>query len=88
MLEPFGYSNSEPTLLSEDVLVTSVKLFGTNHLKLTLEQGNKSFDALAFNKSNMNITIGDSLNISYYPYSYKENGKMEIKLKLKNLEFV
>ncbi len=86
MLEPFGPSNTEPTLLTEDVLVTSVKIFGVNHVKMTLEQGKASFEALAFNRTKDNITIGDSLNISYYPYSYKENGKMDIKLKIKDIE--
>ncbi len=86
MLEPFGPSNIEPTLLTEDVLVTSVRIFGINHVKLTLEQGSSSFEALAFNRIKDNITIGDSLNVSYYPYSYKENGKMDIKLKIKDIE--
>jgi single-stranded-DNA-specific exonuclease len=88
MLEPFGHSNTEPTLLTEDVLVTSVKVFGTNHVRLILEQGKNSFEALAFNKSSMNVTIGDSLNVSYYPFSYKENGSADIKLKIKNMEII
>ncbi len=88
LLEPFGHSNTEPTLLTEDVLVTSVRVFGTNHVRLVLEQGKNSFEALAFNKSNMNVTIGDSLNVSYYPFSYKENGKTDIRLKIKNMEII
>ncbi len=88
MLEPFGHSNAEPTLLTEDVLVTSVRVFGGNHVKLVLEQGKNSFEALAFNKSGMNVTVGDALNVSYFPFSYKENGKDGIKLKIKNMEII
>ena len=88
MLEPFGHSNAEPTLLTEDVLVTSVRVFGANHVKLVLEQGKNSFEALAFNKSGMNVTVGDALNVSYFPFPYKENGKNGIKLKIKNMEII
>ncbi len=85
LLEPFGNANSEPILLSEDVLVTSVKIFGTNHIKLILEQCNKKFEAIAFNQVNKDITMGDSLHVSYSPFSYKENTKVNIKLKIKDL---
>ncbi len=86
MLEPFGPSNIEPTLLAEDVLVSSVKIFGVNHVKLIVEQDGALFEALAFNRLGDGITVGDSLNILFYPYLYKENGSKNIKLKIKDLE--
>ena len=68
------------------VCVSSVKIFGVNHVKLIVEQDGALFEALAFNRLGDGITVGDSLNILFYPYLYKENGSKNIKLKIKDLE--
>ena len=49
-LEPYGEGNSEPVILLKDMEVTEVRKLGADgqHLKLTLSDGNKTVQAMAF----------------------------------------
>lgn len=48
LLEPFGNENPSPLLYSEVMQIWPPKLVGKQHLKLFLEQGNRTIEGMAF----------------------------------------
>ncbi|HAS73301.1 MAG TPA: single-stranded-DNA-specific exonuclease RecJ, partial [Clostridiales bacterium UBA8960] len=54
-LKPFGMGNPKPQFVFNNLVVEDYKILGKlqNHLKLIVNDGNRVYDALAFNQSNM-----------------------------------
>ncbi|MCA0386662.1 MAG: single-stranded-DNA-specific exonuclease RecJ [Firmicutes bacterium] len=52
-LKPFGMGNPKPQFVFNDLLVEDCKVMGKlqNHLKLVVNDGNRVYDALAFNQA-------------------------------------
>ncbi len=51
MLEPFGLGNSRPVFIYKNLIIDRIYKMGEfkNHLKLVLNDGNRTFDAVGFN---------------------------------------
>ncbi len=86
LLSPFGPGYEEPLFFSKDILVSQIKDFGSNHLFLTLEKNNIAFEATAFNLANKNIELGDSVNITYFPYIADDGKEKKVRLRIKDIE--
>lgn len=58
-LKPFGMGNPKPQFVFSDLIVEDVKLLGKlqNHIKLIVGDGNRIYEALAFNQSAMSQYI-------------------------------
>ncbi len=66
-IEPCGEGNPVPQFATADVKVLGKRKVGKNgtHLKLTLEQNGKVFDAIAFRKGEMFSELRSRVNIAY-----------------------
>jgi len=66
-IEPCGEGNPVPQFATADVKVLGKRKVGKKgtHLKLTLEQGGKVFDAIAFRKGEMFSDLRTRVNIAY-----------------------
>lgn len=70
LLEPFGHENENPVFLTQQMVLKSAKALGNDdkHLRLTLEKGACTIDAIAFNMGNRMelLEIGAQYDILYH----------------------
>lgn len=68
LLEPFGNENSQPAFCSEKVNVLANRTVGrdASHLKLTIEQGGKPFDAIAFRMGHLSQDLPERVDLAYH----------------------
>ncbi len=66
-LEPFGSQNDQPVFCSEHVNVLSRRTVGADgaHLKLTLEQGGRPFDAIGFRLGGLSPELPDQVDVAF-----------------------
>jgi single-stranded-DNA-specific exonuclease len=88
-LAPFGMGNQEPTFVSHNVIVDTMRILGKDgtHLKLVVRDGDKTFDAIAFKmaeKAN-EIQTGDAIDLVYTVDTNTWNGKTTLQLKVKDI---
>jgi single-stranded-DNA-specific exonuclease len=93
-LGPFGYGNREPIFLSRGVMVRDARLVGSEHLKLTLSDGQIAWDAIAFRQGSW---LGDStrlagssdrpqrIDVVYQLEARTWNGEARLQLNVKDL---
>lgn len=89
-LSPFGMGNTEPTFVSKRVVVDDVRLVGKErrHLKLTVRQDEKVFDAIAFGLGERasELHSGDTIDIVYTIAIDSWNGNEKLQLKVKDIK--
>ena len=88
-LEPFGNGNERPIIKTENVLVKSVRRMGSDgqHVKLTVSDGTKEMDCLAFNaEESWFVEPGKKVNIWYQPDVNEWRGRRSVEGRLLNLE--
>lgn len=66
-LAPFGAQNQRPVLVSKNVRVLSKRTVGSDglHLKLTLEQAGRPFDAIAFRMGDRVSAMPAEIDVAY-----------------------
>jgi single-stranded-DNA-specific exonuclease len=66
-LSPFGNANQRPILVSKNVRVLKKRTVGSDgsHLKLTLEQDGRPFDAIAFRMGDRIGALSDVIDVAY-----------------------
>jgi single-stranded-DNA-specific exonuclease len=66
-LAPFGSENQRPLLVSKGVSVLNKRTVGSGgaHLKLTLEQGGRPFDAIAFRMGDQISALTSEIDVAY-----------------------
>lgn len=86
--QPYGQANPEPLLLSRGVLITDVKKVGKDqsHCKLQLVKKDKKFDAIAFGLANLELAIGQRIDIVYNLNINQWNGSKSIQLMIKDIK--
>jgi len=87
-LSPFGMANPEPTFVTKDFKIESIRLLGNEgqHLKLKIIKDNLFFDAIAFGIGNKNeLKIGDSVDVVYTIDENEWNGNKNLQLKIKDI---
>lgn len=86
VLKPYGEANSLPLFVYKNIKIDSLRtLSDEKHLKLTLKDGNKLFDAIGFNMGNMakEFQIGDKVDVlmQLEINSYNNSNKVQFNLK-------
>ena len=88
--EPLGSGNPAPSFVSYAVKVRRSKLVGSDqrHLKLTLEENGKVFDAIAFNFGHMVKEIEENklVDVVYNLEENHWNGDVNLQLKVKDIK--
>lgn len=90
-LKPFGMANPEPTFITKNLKVETLKIIGKDgkHLKLSLKPKDSSFwiDAIAFGMGELNqIKIGDEIEVAYTLDLNEWNGNKRLQLKVKDIK--
>ncbi len=88
--EPTGYSNFPPVFMSRKVKIIESKPVGIDgkHLKLKIEQDNKTFDAIYFGGASVHGSLSTDhfVDIVYTLETNTWNNKTSIQLKIRDLK--
>ncbi len=86
-LEPCGYANPAPLLLSRRAIVRDARAVGTDgsHLKLTLSDGRGAWDAIAFRQGRWAGQLPRCIDIVYSLEVNEWNGRKRLQLNVKDL---
>ena len=86
-LEPCGYANPAPLLLSRRAIVRGARAVGTdgNHLKLTLSDGRGIKDAIAFHQGRWAGKLSGYIDVVYSLEINEWNGRKRLQLNVKDL---
>lgn len=89
-LSPFGYGNPDPAFLAKNLKIENLRTVGKdqNHLKLAIINQDFAirFDGILFGyDKNLNLKIGDTIDIVYSISMNEWNGNRNLELKLKDL---
>ncbi|MFZ0389204.1 MAG: single-stranded-DNA-specific exonuclease RecJ [Calditrichia bacterium] len=89
LLGPFGPLNMRPVFVSRNLRVNGTpSVVGNNHLRLKLEQGGTTLDAIGFNMGDFLDKIQDKNGYIDCCYAVEENrfnGRVQLQLRLKDL---
>jgi single-stranded-DNA-specific exonuclease len=89
LLEPFGHDNPPPILYTDVIQTRPPKVVGKFHLKLFLEQNNRSLEGIAFGFAKRKSEISAKnlrLRIAFTPYINRFLKKTSIQLQIKDFE--
>ena len=86
-LEPCGYDNPTPLLLSQNVRVDQHRAVGHDgaHLKLTLAEGERKFDAIAFRMGHHQLELRERMDVVYYLEENEWNGRINLQLNVQDM---
>jgi len=86
-LEPCGYANPSPLLLSRQAIVRDARAVGTEerHLKLTLSDGRIVWDAIAFHQGQSADQLPRHIDVVYSLEVNEWNGRKRLQLNVKDL---
>ena len=89
-LEPYGFGNPQPVLMSRKVLVCYPRSVGTDgrHLKFTVEDSlGMRWDAIAFHQGYWEGRIPSYVDIAYYLERNEWNGRIKLQLNVQDIHF-
>ena len=86
-LEPFGAGNPPPVFVMKNLQIKQKKLMSANkdHLKLTVQSGERVFDCIRWSQGDIALANGDYLDIAFSPQINEFNGNISIQLILKDV---
>jgi len=86
-LEPTGRENPEPVFASFGVDVRYARTVGRDgsHLKLTLQAGNNTFDAIAFRQGYWMEAMPERIDVAYRFENNEYNGRTSLQLNVKDI---
>ena len=87
-LEPFGFANPQPVLLSHRVRVREARVVGRTspgHLRLSLADGPTVWEAIGFGLGDRAANLADCLDIVYRVERHEWNGQVGVQLHLLDL---
>ncbi len=87
-LEPTGRGNPEPVFASYDVEVRYARTVGRegNHLKMTLQAGANTFDAIAFRQGYWMEDMPERIDLVYRFEINEFNGRSSLQLNVKDIK--
>ena len=85
-LAPFGYGNREPIFASQGVSVREARIVGTDHLKLTLSDGQFVIDAIAFRQGSWLNQLPPRIDVAYQLEAQTWNGRTRLQLNVKDIK--
>lgn len=90
-LAPFGFGNYEPLFASSGTYIADARIIGATrkHLKLKIRSKDETWDAVAFNMSDIygKITSEQPVDIAYTVDMNEWNGRRNLQLKIKDIVF-
>jgi single-stranded-DNA-specific exonuclease len=86
-LEPCGIENPVPLLLSPGVCVANTRRVGKDraHLKLTLKDGGRTFDGIAFRMGDKEDEVQERMDIVYRLEENEWNGRRRLQLNIQDM---
>jgi single-stranded-DNA-specific exonuclease len=86
-LEPFGYANPEPTLITRRLRVVDSRAVGANgaHLKLYLSDGRVKYNAIAFRQGYWIDHLPGYIDVAYHFDLNRWNGREQLQLNVIDL---
>lgn len=86
--KPFGQNNQEPLFMSEDVTIIAARKVGSDqkHWKLVLQKGDKKLDAIGFGLSDIDLQVGQMIDLVYNLAINQWNGNREIQLIIRDIK--
>jgi len=88
-MAPFGAGNREPVFGTRNLKLISARAVGTNHLKLTVAQGESSIDAIGFGMAGALSDLRQAGGMVSLAYVLEENvwrGETSLQLRLKDVQ--
>lgn len=85
-LEPFGYGNPAPILASAGLEVLDARsVGGGKHLKLSLSDGRRPWDAIAFRLGSMASSLPPRVDVAYQLEQNEWNGRTSLQLNIQDI---
>ena len=86
-LEPFGYANPAPILMTRRLRVVDARAVGTtrSHLKLFLSDGRTRWGAIAFRQSHWLNDLSPYIDVAYHLELNQWNGRERLQLNVRDL---
>jgi len=87
-LQPTGYGNPEPVFVSRNVQVKASRTVGADskHLKMTLSDGQVTYDAIGFRLGHYQQNIPPKVDVIYTFETNEYNGRTTLQLNLKDIK--
>ena len=83
VLEPHGAANAKPLFVLRAGRVVAQRVVGEQHLKLTLQAGDKTFDAIAFNTAAVPAAAAENLGVVFGLEHNQFRGEKKLQLVVK-----
>ena len=87
-LEPFGFENAQPVLLSRRLRVREARVVGRTtprHLRLSLTDGHTAWEAIGFGMGDRSDSLADFLDVVYRVERHEWNGQSGVQLRVIDL---
>ncbi len=86
--KPFGKDNEEPLFLSKNLILTNTKKVGKDekHWKLEFMKDNKKIGGIGFGLTDIDLTVGNNVDIVYNLSINEWNGNRQIQLMIKDIK--
>lgn len=86
-LQPTGYGNPQPLFMSEHLKVLRTRQVGSDgsHLRLTVTDGNITYDGIAFRQGAWSDQMPDYIDLIYIFESNEYNGRKSLQLNIRDL---
>lgn len=91
LLEPYGMENPHITLYATAKLVSTPKIIGSNHLKFSLEDGDRYLEGIGFNMAHRRpelVKTNPKLEIAFTPNVNVHCRKSSIQLQIKGFRVI
>ncbi len=85
-LTPFGYGNREPVFVSRNVLVREARIVGNDHLRLLVNEGQATWEAIAFRQAAWFGNLPQRIDLAYQLDARTWNGETRLQLNVKDLK--
>ncbi|MDP8257664.1 MAG: single-stranded-DNA-specific exonuclease RecJ [Candidatus Alcyoniella australis] len=85
-LAPFGAGNPEPVFAAFNIKLINSKVVGGDHLKLWLDSGKGTLEAIGFNMGRLHDQLSDRVHLAFCPRFDMFGGRRKITLHLRDVK--
>jgi single-stranded-DNA-specific exonuclease len=87
-LQPTGYGNPDPIFITRNLRVANSKQVGRDrsHLRLSLDDGSKTLNAIAFRQGYWQETIPPRIDVAYQFEANEYNGMISLQLNVRDIK--
>ncbi|MDH7490243.1 MAG: single-stranded-DNA-specific exonuclease RecJ [Anaerolineae bacterium] len=84
-LEPFGYDNPAPVFVCRNVRIRDSRIVGEKHLKLSLSDGQMTWDAIAFKQADRASGLPHLVDVAFSLEINSWNGQDRLQLNVRDI---